>query len=305
MALKGVPPLNGPNPGVPPLRLSARQKGSQQPAHRKRLAAVAGLSGILRPGPPSTSIISGSTATTGAACAAASAEAASAWGAACALVATLLRNFAAYSAALAGHTAAIIAADTLGATGGASTEVFMLAVWRASEICIGIVCAGVVLAGTDFGGAPRRLAALFASLGAEIMSQFVGALAHATPEPEFLDTQRVRRKFVRRIIALDPIVDQSLGESSRLRYHSPILQRERWTPCSAQWQAGAQRRLTWSSCRTTRPGKRRPSSWQLCRRSCDRRQNLAIPDLGSGQRRLAGWPTRPACSDSTRRRRGG
>ncbi len=66
------------------------------------------------------------------------------WGAACASVATLLRKFASYSAALAGYTAAIIAADTLGATGGASTEVFMLAVWRASEICIGIMCAAVL-----------------------------------------------------------------------------------------------------------------------------------------------------------------
>lgn len=40
------------------------------------------------------------------------------WGGACALVATLLRNFAAYAAALAGYTAAIIASDQLGATGG-------------------------------------------------------------------------------------------------------------------------------------------------------------------------------------------
>jgi uncharacterized membrane protein YccC len=40
------------------------------------------------------------------------------WGGACALVATLLRNFAAYAAALAGFTAAIIASDQLGATGG-------------------------------------------------------------------------------------------------------------------------------------------------------------------------------------------
>src|ERR1700680_5077692 len=46
------------------------------------------------------------------------------WGAACALVATLLRNFAAYSAALAGYTAAIIAGDLLGATGGANGEAF-------------------------------------------------------------------------------------------------------------------------------------------------------------------------------------
>src|SRR3984957_10831263 len=38
------------------------------------------------------------------------------WGAGCALVATQLRNFASYAAALAGYTAAIIASDRLGAT---------------------------------------------------------------------------------------------------------------------------------------------------------------------------------------------
>ncbi|HTV27915.1 MAG TPA: FUSC family protein, partial [Xanthobacteraceae bacterium] len=63
------------------------------------------------------------------------------WFAICAFAATLLRNFASYAAALAGYTAAIIAADTLGATGGPDGHVFMLAVTRASEICIGIVCA--------------------------------------------------------------------------------------------------------------------------------------------------------------------
>src|SRR6516162_9931185 len=60
------------------------------------------------------------------------------WGAGCALFATLLRNFAAYSAALAGYTVAIIASDQLGATGGLNGQAFMLAVDRASEICIGI-----------------------------------------------------------------------------------------------------------------------------------------------------------------------
>src|SRR6201998_2709436 len=50
------------------------------------------------------------------------------WAAACALVATLLRNFAAYSAALAGYTAVIIAGDELGATGGPDANaVFLLA----------------------------------------------------------------------------------------------------------------------------------------------------------------------------------
>jgi uncharacterized membrane protein YccC len=50
-------------------------------------------------------------------------------------VATVLHNFASYSAALAGYTAAIIAADELGATGGPNADtVFLLAVYRASEI---------------------------------------------------------------------------------------------------------------------------------------------------------------------------
>src|SRR3954464_5635046 len=52
------------------------------------------------------------------------------WGAACALVATLLRNFSAYAAALAGYTAAIIANDQLGAVGGLNGDAVMLAACR-------------------------------------------------------------------------------------------------------------------------------------------------------------------------------
>ena len=40
----------------------------------------------------------------------------------------------------------------------------MINVTRISEIWIGIVCADIVVAVTDFGGAPRRLAALFGRL---------------------------------------------------------------------------------------------------------------------------------------------
>jgi uncharacterized membrane protein YccC len=144
------------------------------------------------------------------------------WCAICAFAATLLRNFASYSAALAGYTAAIIAADTLGATGGASPDVFLLAVDRASEICVGIACAGVVLAGTDLGGAQRQLAVSFAGLAAEITGRFTRMLSLAGPQ--LPDTQAERREFVRRVIALDPIIDQTLGESSHIRYHSPTLQ---------------------------------------------------------------------------------
>ncbi len=120
------------------------------------------------------------------------------WGAACALVATLLRNFASYSAALAGITAAIIASDQLGAVGGLNGEAFRLAVARASEICIGIVCAGVVLAATDFGGAARRLSVQLASIAAEIMGRFTSTLALAGSEPPDTRADQARADRTRR-----------------------------------------------------------------------------------------------------------
>jgi uncharacterized membrane protein YccC len=145
------------------------------------------------------------------------------WGAACSFVSTVLRNFAAYSAALAGYTAAIIASDQLGATGGLNGQAFLLAVTRVSEISLGIVCAGVVVGLTGFGGARRRLAARFADIAAGITANFTRTLALAGPK--FPDMRSVRRDFIRRVAALDPVVDETLGESSRIRYFSPVLQR--------------------------------------------------------------------------------
>jgi uncharacterized membrane protein YccC len=49
-------------------------------------------------------------------------------------MASVMTNFASYSAALAGYTAAIIASDELGAVGGATGDVFILAITRACEI---------------------------------------------------------------------------------------------------------------------------------------------------------------------------
>jgi uncharacterized membrane protein YccC len=145
------------------------------------------------------------------------------WGAACAFASTILQNYAAYAAALAGYTAVIIASDQLGATGGLNGEAFTLAISRVTEIGIGIVSAGIVLAGTDLGDARRQLATLFAGLAEGIMAKFTGTLqAAGSGQP---DSQPIRRDFIRRVIALDPIIDQAIGESSQIRYHSPVLQK--------------------------------------------------------------------------------
>jgi uncharacterized membrane protein YccC len=144
------------------------------------------------------------------------------WCSICAFVATVLRNFTSYAAALSGYTAVIVGVGTLGATGGASPDVFLLAVTRASEICIGIVSAGVILAGTDLGSAQRRLADSVANLAADIMVRFRRMLVLAGPQ--LPDTLAERRELVRRVAALDPIIDQALGESSHIRYHARTLQ---------------------------------------------------------------------------------
>ena len=143
------------------------------------------------------------------------------WCGLCVFGATVLQSFASYGASLAGYTAVIVASSTLGATGGPSADVFMLAVFRASESCIGIVCAGIVLAATDLGGAQHRLATSFADLAAAIAGGFARMLASTGPQPR--DTQSERRELARRVIALDPTVDQVLGESSHVRYHAPTL----------------------------------------------------------------------------------
>jgi hypothetical protein len=46
----------------------------------------------------------------------------------------------------------------------------------------------------------------------------------ALAEARLPDTKAERREFVRRVIALDPVGDQTLGESSHVRYHSRKLQ---------------------------------------------------------------------------------
>jgi len=145
------------------------------------------------------------------------------WSALCGMVATVLQNFASYAAALAGYTAVIVAMDELGTSGGLSGDVLTLAINRAGEICVGIVCAGMVLAGTDFGGARRDLAAKLAGLAATLTRGVTGTFLMA--KETLVETQTVRRKLIREVTALGPIIDQAIGESSELRYRSRALQR--------------------------------------------------------------------------------
>lgn len=144
------------------------------------------------------------------------------WGGVCGFFASTLRNFMSYGAALAGYTALIIASDSFGATGGIHGDIFMLAVTRASEICIGIVCAGIVLAGTDLGGARRRLTLQFANLAADIGARFAGTFAWVGPKQA--ETRSARRELVGRVVALGPVIDEAIGESSDLRYRLRALQ---------------------------------------------------------------------------------
>src|SRR5262245_22784665 len=144
------------------------------------------------------------------------------WGAACAFVATLVANFTSYAAALAGYAATIIAADQLGPTGGGPHgDVFMLAITRTTEICLGITSAGIVLAGTDVGSARRRLAALLASLSREVAGRFLGAFARSGAQPAYGGDLR---ELIRRVVGGEPMVDEAIGESARLRGHVPVLQ---------------------------------------------------------------------------------
>lgn len=146
------------------------------------------------------------------------------WAGASAFATTLLRNFAAYGAALSGYTLAIIAGGALGATGGIHGDaVFDLAVARASEIILGIACAGVLSIVLDTGDAQKKLVTLIAGVSAEVSKGFRETLAPAADG--FRDMQAVRRGLVRQVIALDPVIDLTLGESSRMRYYSPVLQR--------------------------------------------------------------------------------
>ena len=105
---------------------------------------------------------------------------------------TLLRNFAAYAAMLAGYTLVIIASTSI----AAPNQVFEIAIGRASEICIGIVCGTLVIALTDLGNSPQRLSALLSQLISETAGHLTSVLAEAGTGD--FDGSKIRRDLIRR-----------------------------------------------------------------------------------------------------------
>jgi uncharacterized membrane protein YccC len=139
------------------------------------------------------------------------------WCGLCGLMATILRNFAGYAAALAGYTAAIVFADALSAPG----DTFVLAVARATEICIGILSAGLVLMITDAGRARRQLGIAFAGA---IDTVCWGLGATLTASRDFASLRAERRGLTARVANLHVAIDEAIGESSELRYRQRSLQ---------------------------------------------------------------------------------
>jgi uncharacterized membrane protein YccC len=139
------------------------------------------------------------------------------WAALCAFLATVLPNFAGYGAALAGYTAAIVFGDMI----ANPQNVFMITVWRTTEIGIGILSAGLVHALTDFGNARHRLARQLSDIGGGIASGLAETLRAGE---EALRFTTARRELIGRVIGLDAIIDEAIGEPSHLRHYGGRMQ---------------------------------------------------------------------------------
>lgn len=139
------------------------------------------------------------------------------WAAASSFVSSLLRNFAAYAAMLAGYTLIIVAGSSI----SAPDQVFEIAISRASEICVGIVSGTLIVGLTDLGDAPERLSTLLSGLITETATHLGSVLA----ANNFAGTEgpAIRRALIARVAALDPIIDQAAGESPELLQRRSLL----------------------------------------------------------------------------------
>ena len=187
------------------------------------------------------------------------------WSAACGFVSSMLRNFAAFAAALAGFTAAIVAGGELGATGGASEVVFMLALTRASEVCIGIVSAAIVLSWTDFGAASRRLAAELAAISADIAEWACGRVLAVRAGPRQI---RVRLSATSPDVSPRSIASLTKrSESLRTCAFTCRYCRQPSVVCSRRFPAGGWRPFNLSDCRSMSAGVRRTRFNAISRKS--------------------------------------
>ncbi|HET6390189.1 FUSC family protein [Hyphomicrobium sp.] len=137
------------------------------------------------------------------------------WAAACSFVSTLLKNFAAYGAMLAGYTLIIIASSVI----PQPDQIFQIAMNRASEISIGIASGTLVIALTSLGDSPQRLEMLLSELIEETARHFEGILA----EPWSAAGPEKRRMLIKRTADLIPVIDQAAGESPEIMQRRAIL----------------------------------------------------------------------------------
>lgn len=125
----------------------------------------------------------------------------------CAAAATLLRNLAAYAAALAGITSAIIFADTV--TDPSSAP--FLAIVRVGEICIGICAACVVAMLTGSGSARRLLCQTLGRISANLLAGFSMDVAS---DRDAREGRAARIALTREMGSLNLAIDAALGEQS-------------------------------------------------------------------------------------------
>jgi uncharacterized membrane protein YccC len=137
------------------------------------------------------------------------------WCAVCGAVASILRNTASYGAALAGFTAAVIFLDVVDDPANA----FSLALIRVLEINIGLASAAAVMILTSTGDARLRLTCGLADAAAAIMANLTATLAGQRKNAA------LPREIIRRVVALDALIDEAIGEAAYTRRRAAILER--------------------------------------------------------------------------------
>jgi len=161
------------------------------------------------------------------------------WAVVCGVLTAILHNFAGYAAALAGYTAVLVFAGIIENPQG----VFLVAVWRVTEIIIGISAAVIVHSLTDFGDARFRLAEAISEVGREIAG---GVAQTLQAGQEDLRLRTSRRALIGRVIALDATIDEAMGEPSHLRHRRAQMQAvlESFFVALSAWRALANHLIT-------------------------------------------------------------